>query len=136
MPTRAVKAPTHNELKEILGSAYPVWSGIIADVEATAHPVEQTWKTSKAEFGRICLLQHHNRTLLYVTPEKEKVTVAIVLGERAYGLAQESSLPDRIKKMLSEAKPYAEGRGIRFPIFSSSEISIVDELVRIKLRPK
>jgi hypothetical protein len=115
MPT-LVKAPTLDELKGTLGTAFPIWSGIVAGVEAAARPLEQTWKTSKVEFGRICLLQHHKRTLLYVTPEREKVTVAIVLGERAYRLVMESSLPDRIKKILSEARPYAEGRGIRFPV--------------------
>ena len=131
-----MKAPTESELKSALGAAYPVWCGIIKTVEAAANPVEQTWKPSKAEFGRICLLQHRKRTLLYLTPDKEKVTVAIVLGERAYHLAVGSTLPDRIKKLLSEARPYAEGRGIRFPVCSASEISAVDQLVKIKLTPK
>src|SRR3974390_522907 len=132
---KLAEVPTQNELKETLGAAYSIWSGLVADVEAKAHPLDQTWNTSKAEFGRMCLLQHHKRTLLYLTPDKEKVTVAIVLGERAYGLAMESSLPDGIKKMLSEARPYAEGRGIRFPISSPSELSTVSELVDLKLKP-
>lgn len=131
-----VKTPSPNELKASLGSAFPLWSGIIRLVEAAASPLEQTWKPSKAEFGRICLLQHRKRTLLYLTPEREKVTVATVLGERAYGLAMESALPDRFKKMLSDARPYAEGRGIRFPVCSLSDISVVEELVKIKLTPK
>jgi hypothetical protein len=131
-----MKAPTQNQLKATLGSAYPIWSGIIGAVEAAASPLYLTWKPSKAEFGRICLLQHRQRTLLYVTPEKEKVTVAIVLGERAYRLAMASTLPAPIKKMFSEAKPYAEGRGIRFPVSSSSAISVVEQLVKIKLTPK
>ena len=135
MPKLA-QTPAQNELKGTLGAAYPIWSRLVADVEAAANPLDQIWKMSKAEFGRICLLQHHKRTLLYITPDKEKVTVAIVLGERAYGLAMESALPDGIKKMLSEARPYAEGRGIRFPVSSLSELSIVEELVNIKLKPK
>jgi hypothetical protein len=135
MPT-LMKSPTDSELKTALGSAYPTWCSIIKTVEAAASPLEQTWKPSKAEFGKICLLQHRGRTLLYLTPDKDRVTVAIVLGERAYGLAKDSSLPEGIKKMLSEARPYAEGRGIRFPISSSSEISVVDQLVKIKLAPR
>jgi hypothetical protein len=135
MPKLA-QTPTQNELKGTLGAAYPLWSRLVADVEAKARPLEQIWKTSKAEFGRVCLLQHHKRTLLYITPDKKKVTVAIVLGERAYGLAMESALPDGMKKMLSEARPYAEGRGIRFSVSSTSELSVVAELVDIKLKPK
>ena len=84
----------------------------------------------------MCLLKHKKRTLLYLTPGKETITVAIVLGERAYGLAMASSLPAAIKKMFLEAKPYAEGRGIRFMVSSPSDISTIRKLVKIKMAPK
>ena len=84
----------------------------------------------------MCLLQHKKRTLLYLTPEKEKVRVAIILGERAYDLAMASSLPAPIKKMFSEARPYAEGRGIRFSVNSPRDISTIKTLVELKTTPK
>ena len=135
MSTKA-KPPTDAELKATLGSADALWHGIFHVVEDTASPLDTEWKPSKTEFGRICLLQHKKRTLLYLTPEKEKVRVAIVLGERAYGLAMASSLPAAIKKMFSEARPYVEGRGIRFEASSPSDISTVKKLVEIKTTPK
>jgi hypothetical protein len=132
----AAKAPTDAELKAVLGSAGELWSGIIHAVEEMFVPLDQQWKPSKAAFGRICLLQHKKRTLLYITPDKEKVWIAIVLGERAYGLAMAGSLPVAIKKMFSEARPYAEGRGIRFPASSLSDIPLIAKLVEIKTTPK
>ena len=131
-----VKSPTNAELKAALGSADALWSGIIHVVEDAVSPLDAEWKPSKTEFGRICMLQRKKRTLLYLTPEKEKVRVAIVLGERAYGLAMASALPATIKKMFSEARPYAEGRGIRFSASSSSDISMIKKLVEIKITPK
>jgi hypothetical protein len=131
-----VKPPTGAELKAALGSAAALWSGIVHVVEAVVSPLDPEWKTSKTEFGRMCLLQHKKRTLLYLTPEKQKITVAIVLGERAYGLAMASSLPAAIKKMFSEARAYAEGRGIRFVVNSASDISTVRKLAEIKTTPK
>jgi hypothetical protein len=47
-----------------------------------------------------------------------------------------SSLPLAIKKMILEAKPYAEGRGIRFSVSSSSDIPMIAKLVEIKATPK
>ena len=131
-----VKPPTDSELKAVLGSAGVLWSDILQAVEDAISPLDMEWKPSKTEFGRMCLLQHKKRTLLYLTPEKEKVRIAIVLGERAYGLAMASSLPAAIKKMFSEAKPYAEGRGIRFSVSSLSDISTIKKLVEIKTTPK
>ena len=131
-----IKSPTDAELKAALGSADALWSGIIRVVQDTVSPLDTEWKPSKTEFGRMCLLQHKKRTLLYMTPEKEKVRIAIVLGERAYGLAMTSSLPVAIKKMFSEAKPYAEGRGIRFSVSSLGDVSTIKKLVEIKTTPK
>lgn len=131
-----VKPPTDSEMKAVLGSAYALWSGIIRAIEEMVVPLDKQWKPSKAGFGRICLLQHKKRTLLYITPDQEKVWIAIILGERAYGLAMASSLPAAIKKMFSEAKPYAEGRGIRFPVSSLSDIPMIKKLVEIKTMPK
>jgi len=41
-----------------------------------------------------------------------------------------------IKKLFAEARPYAEGRGIRFPVTSTSDIPMIKMLVEIKLAPK
>ena len=135
MPAK-VKPPTDPELKAVLGSAGVLWSAIVHALEDTISPLDTEWKPSKTGFGRICLLQHKNRTLLYLTPDKGKVWIAMVLGERAYGLAMASSLPVAIKNMFSEAKPYAEGRGIRFAVSSVSDLSTIKELVEIKTAPK
>ena len=131
-----VKSPDEAELKAVLGSAFALWSGILRAVEEACTAVEQVWKPSKTEFGRMCLLQHKKRTLLYITPDQEKVWIAIVLGDRALALAMASSLPAAIKKMFSEAKPYAEGRGIRFPVSSADDIPVIAQLVEIKAAPK
>jgi Protein of unknown function (DUF3788) len=129
-------SPSAAELKTCLGSAFALWSGIIEAVEERSGPLVLQWKPSKAAFGRVCLLQHKNRTLLYLTPDKGRVGIAIVLGERAYGLAMASALPAAIKTLFSEAKPYAEGRGIRFTASSPSDIPLIVKLVEIKTTPK
>ena len=127
-----IKSPSSAELKAVLGSADLVWSGIVSVVKDLVGPLKTEWRPAKTEFGRMCLLQHNKRTLLYLTPEKDKVRVAIILGERAYGLAMASSLPAAIKKMFSEARPYAEGRGIRFSVSSPSDMSTIKTLVELK----
>ncbi|MGO9202860.1 MAG: DUF3788 family protein [Limisphaerales bacterium] len=131
MPAK-VPLPSKAELRTTLGAAFTLWSGIVNAVGEGFGPLDLEWRPSKAAFGRICLLRHNKRTLLYLTPDKETIWVAIVLGERAYGIAMASSLPCRIKTMFSEAKPYAEGRGIRFAVCSPGEIPMITALVEIK----
>jgi hypothetical protein len=123
-------------LKATLGSAEALWAGIVRAVEESASPLKVEWKASKAAFGRMCLLRHQKRTLLYLTPDKDEVTVAIVLGDRAYGLAMASALPAPVKTRLSESRRYAEGRGIRVSVSSRGDIATIRELVRMKVTPK
>lgn len=135
MPAK-VKSPSDEELKACLGSAFALWLGIVKAVGGLASPLALEWKPSKAEFGRICLIRHKQRTLLYLTPDRARVWIAIVLGERACGIAMASSLPAAIKKMFADAKPYAEGRGIRFQVSSLGDIPLIAKLVEIKITPK
>jgi hypothetical protein len=127
---------TEPELAEILGDAKVVWLGIMAAAEQACGPFDRTWKPAKIGVGRMCLLQRKQRTLLYMIPDRAKVWIAIVLGERAYGLAMASSLPASLKKMFAEAKPYVEGRGIRFSTNSLDDIPTVVQLLELKTAPK
>jgi hypothetical protein len=127
-----VDPPSEAELEAALGAALPLWKAIVRMVEETCSPLGQVWKPSKSAFGRMCLLQCKQRTLLYLTPDQDCVWIAIVLGERACLLAMASSLPEVIKQLLLEARPYAEGRGIRFSISSAEELPIVARLLEIK----
>lgn len=132
------RSPTSDagQWKSTLGRAYPLWAGVVRVVEELASPLDIEWKPSKSAFGRLCLLRYKKRTLVYLLPEEASVTVAIVLGERAYGLAMASTLSAAIKTALSEARPYAEGRGIRVPVRASRDLATIRKLVTIKLAPK
>jgi hypothetical protein len=130
------KPPSKRAVAFELGKAQAAWDGIIAALAETYGAIDQEWKPSKATFGWICLLKHKKKTLLYLTPEKEMIRVAIVLGERAAALAMASGLPKNIKALIEAARPYAEGRGIRFPVDTTAEVPIVNDLVAIKTTPK
>ncbi len=129
------KAPSEQAVADELGAARSVWDAIVGGVVAKHGAVEREWKASKSDFGWMCLLKQKKRTLLYLTPEKGTVRVGIVLGERAVALALASGLPEGVKTLLREARPYAEGRGIRFPATSAADVATVLALVLFKTTP-
>ena len=133
---KSAKKSDAGRWKTALGAAYSMWAGIVGVVEELASPLDIVWKPSKLAFGHVCLLRYKKRTLLYLLPETASVTVAIVLGERAYGLAMASTLSTAIKQSLSEARPYAEGRGIRVPVKTSRDLATIRKLVEIKITRK
>jgi Protein of unknown function (DUF3788) len=77
------------------------------------------------------------RTLYYLTPEEAGFMVAVILGERATATALASNdIPEPIKQALRDARPYAEGRGIRVPVRESRDVAVIERLVAIKLDPR
>lgn len=116
-----------------------MWEAIIASLAERFHPLVQEWKPSRSAFARTrgyaCSSTGHARSST-CAGEQGAVVVAAVLGERAAALALESDLPEGIKTLLRQARPYAEGRGIRFPASSAADVSMVTRLVAIKTTPK
>ena len=133
-PTVAI--PTKAELEAALASAMGPWSAVIDGMVRAFGPLDVVWKPSTLAFGRMCVLQVKKRTLLYLIPEGAGFLAAVVLGERAFELAVASAIPASIKRLLSEAKPYVEGRGIRFPVRTDRDVTTVIRLVEFKTQPK
>ncbi len=120
----------------MLGPASEVWSRLFLSLEGMFAPLEVQWRPSRMPFGRMCLVRNKKRTLLYLTPDNRRVWVAVILGERAFNLAMSSSIPAPIKRMFAEARPYAEGRGIRFAVDSLRALPVIAQLMAIKTSPK
>jgi hypothetical protein len=135
MPAKA-ECPCGAELNTSLGRAAAVWAAIFRAMEELLGPLETQWRPSRIGLGRMCLVRRKGRTLLYLTPDKGRVWVAIILGDRACGLALSAPIPAAIKRMLAKATPYAEGRGIRYPVDSLRGVPVIIKLVRIKTTPR
>lgn len=127
--------PSITELKTALGPAWQMWRMLIDEMAEAFPPLEEVWTPSTQPFGHVCRLKQKKRTLLYLIPGGSRFDVAAVLGTRAFALAMTSELPTFIKQLLSDARPYAEGRGIRFTIASVDQVRVVRQLVAIKITP-
>lgn len=135
-PPAVPSTPTIAELKGALGPTHDIWNRLVETVAGEFAPLKIVWRPSKIVFGHICLLQSKQRTLLYLIPGESKFTVGVILGERAFALAMKSHLPASIKELFLAARPYAEGRGIRFAITSAKQIGVIRKILVIKTTPK
>jgi len=133
---QAPRPPSGAELGAALGPSHGVWLELIAAMKAEFPLIEEAWRPSKVEFGRICLLKVGARTLLYLIPSAPGFDVSAVLGERAVELAMASDLPAAVKKQLAEARRYAEGRGVRIAMTSLDLVPVVRKLAAIKATPR
>ena len=130
------QSPSPAALAAALGDSAPLWRQLVDELTSDFPGLREEWKPSKLEFGSLCLLKLKERTLLYLIPRSGDFEVSIVLGERAVALALAGDLPADLQRQLSEARQYAEGRGIRFPVTTATRIAPIRKLVAYKTAPK
>ena len=68
-----------------------------------------------------------------MTPEEGAVRVGVVLGEKVSERALGRDLPEITKSLITEARPYAQGRGIRFPVHTVGDVKQVKKLIEMKM---
>jgi len=124
-----VVPPTPAELHAALGRSTSAWPQIVSGLEELYGPLTLEWHPSDLAFGRLCLVRHQDRILVYLIPMAGQLLVGVVLGGYAYHLAMGSSLRPAIKQMLSDTRPNGEGRGIRFVVKTEADIAEVLTLV-------
>ena len=73
-------------------------------------------------------------SLIYLIPLDACFKVNFVFGEKAVAAAGDADLPDSIAALISQAKPYVEGRSFTFDIKTEADVDVVKKLVEIKHR--
>jgi len=128
MPTNP---PTPKQIAARLGDIYSIWSEFLEFLETEFAPIEYEWKEYKSTWS--CRPMRKARRICYLTPEDGKFMAAFALGEKAVAAARLSKLPKSIIAEIENAKPYAEGRGIRITISKLSQLAHLKTLASVKM---
>lgn len=127
------KRPTDADLKKALGKNHPYWEEL-ADFAKKSYPAAKgEWHFSGDKYGWSFRISDKKRVIVYLLPREGFFKTALVFGQKATDVVLESKVDHSIKKMLSEAKVYAEGRGIRLEVKDKSLLADIKNLITIKL---
>lgn len=125
-------SPNDVELSAALGRAKGLWDELANELTRESG-IRQEWGSSSIKAGWSLRVKNKDRIIVYLIPNQNCFQVALVLGDKAVKAAQQSSLPVRVKKIISEARRYAEGTGVRIPVKGPDDVAAIRQLARIKL---
>jgi uncharacterized protein DUF3788 len=128
----ATRKPTEKELAAALGSAKPVWDGLLSKLDQLG-VTSQEWKSYSAKAGWSLRLLRGKRTILWLAPCPGAIRTAVILGDRAVQAARDSKLPKRVLRILDTATRYPEGTAVRIEFRSARDVATVIRLAEIKL---
>jgi hypothetical protein len=129
-----LKQPTVKELAAALGPTMPLWDQLLThlsdDLDADIHE----WNSYSPKAGWSLKVRRGKRTIVYLAPCPNAFRVAFVLGDKAVNTALQSRLPQRLLKMIKEAKRYPEGTALRMEVKKASDLPAIHALAAIKLK--
>ncbi|MHC4678095.1 MAG: DUF3788 family protein [Planctomycetota bacterium] len=73
------------------------------------------------------------RNLFFFIPFEGSFRVSFVFGDKAVAVVEQSGLPKELAATLTNARKYAEGRGLQIDVKSSADVEHVKKLVEIKV---
>lgn len=127
------KIPEVQDLKMVLKSSYSIWAEITDYVYEKYPQATEKWGYAGKKYGWSYSLKDKRRAIIYLTPSNEYFMVGMVFGRKATDQALSISLSPNIKKIISTARVYAEGRGFRIDIHNDEFLKDIKILIDIKL---
>ena len=125
--------PDQQELAEILGPSYSLWSRITDHVMKQDPGGKQEWFFEGLKYGWNFRIRDRRRAIIYFLPRPHHFKVGFVFGDKAVDSIMASNVDPWIKNTLSSAKKYGEGRTIRIDIREDHQLDDILTLIGIKM---
>lgn len=125
--------PKTKDLKKGLGDTFDIWQELVEATTILYPKAIQKWHFSGDKYGWSFRISDSKRVIVYLLPRDKYFKSAFVFGQKATDEILKSSISEKIKKELSTAKVYAEGRGIRIDLKDRALLNDIKELIRIKI---
>ncbi len=125
--------PADDSLREAIGKSLPLWNEIKEYILKKNSDAEDLWNYSGKTYGWGFRIKDKKRVIVYMMPYSDFFKVSFVFGENATKVSLNSNISGEIKKIISSAKVYSEGRGFRIEMKSKSMLGDIKKLIDIKL---
>jgi hypothetical protein len=125
--------PDDQALVRALGKTYPLWAEIEKHIATTLGKSVEEWKYYGLKSGWTMKTLYKKRNLFFFTACKGYFRIAFVFGDRAVAEIITSDLPKAMIEEITNAKKYAEGKGLRVDVKTRRDVESVKKLIAIKV---
>ncbi len=129
--TEKTVPPDEEALSRALGEQFATWKKIKNYILKKKAIASEEWNFSKS--GWSCRIKGKKSVIIYLIPCQDYFKASFVLGKKACETVAVSSISEGIKKIVDNAKLYAEGKGFRIDVKNAGVLADIKQLIDIKL---
>jgi hypothetical protein len=126
--------PDDEALAKALGERKAAWDSIREHIRSNYKDANEEWKYYSKSSGWTFVIKSGKRTLIYLIPMSGYFKTNFVYGAGATEEALSSDIPDLVKKAISSARQYIEGRSFMTDVKKKEDTDTVMKLIGIKNR--
>jgi len=128
------KQPTERQLKDAIADTYEYWIEIKNRIAELYGDTKGEWKFYSKKSGWTIKTLLKKRNLFFFQPFANYFSLTFVFGVKAVNVIEESNVSEELKRVLRDAKKYAEGRGLLVDVKTRNDLADVNKLIDIKIK--
>ena len=125
--------PTEKQLEAAIADTYEYWIEIKNRITELYGETKGEWKFYSKKSGWTLKTLLKKRNLFFFQPYANYFSLTFVFGDKAVNVIEKSDVSEALKRVLRDAKKYAEGRGLSIDVESSEKVEIIKKLIEIKI---
>lgn len=124
--------PQESDIKNALKNTYPYLEDIRDYHKKNIGETREEWKYYGKKYGWELKTFLKKRNLFFIGIYDGYFRITFVFGEKAVEAVQNSDISDSLKNELTNARKYAEGRGLSLIVKNDSHLEEIKKLIRVK----
>ena len=126
--------PTERQLKDAIADKYEYWIEIKNRIAELYGDTKGEWKFYSKKSGWTLKTLLKKRNLFFFQPVANYFSLTFVFGDKAANVIEESDVSEALKRVLRDAKKYAEGRSLLVKVKRRNDLTDVSKLIDIKVK--
>ena len=128
------KKPGDKDLERVLGRNFRLWNQIDEYVKAKFGDTIADWKYYGKNYGWQIKTLLKKRNLFFRIPYQSYFKIVFVFGDKAVNEIKDSNVSRELITAVTEARKYAEGRGLPIDVTNNKYLGDIKKLIEIKIR--
>jgi len=126
--------PTEMQLKDAIADTYEYWNEIKNRITELYGDTKGEWKYYSKKSGWTLKTLLKKRNLFFFQPFTNYFSLTFIFGDKAVNVIEESDISEAFKRLLRDAKKYAEGRSLLVRVNTRNDLIDVNKLIDIKIK--
>ena len=126
--------PTEKQLEAAIADTYEYWIEIKNRITELYGETKGEWKFYSKKSGWTLKTLLKKRNLFFFQSYANYFSLTLVFGDKAVNVIEKSDVSEALKRVLRDAKKYAEGRGLLVKVKTRNDLLDVNKLIDIKVK--